>query len=164
MSFSENEQYVLALSKNKEFVSENEANLIYQKLVSEGNSSTFDYAFEKFLRAECPNCGKGGLFKFHLFGNLKHKECSSSWYISPVTYIGIQLKKSFKTGGNFAGGVADLDERDGKKPSVLGMIFSFVLGLVFRLSITIISIPIQIVFFLINKKSPPIITSENHNE
>jgi len=153
MNITSNQDYVFSLTKKADFVELKKASNIYQQLASEGNHSTFDYAFRKFLNDVCPNCGAEGYYRFHTFGSLHHPECNSSWYISPGKYTSIQLKKSFSAGGGFAGGAAYEDEKKGKKQGFFEFILLFLLGLIFRLAFAIISIPIQIILFLFNRQS-----------
>ena len=165
MELTKIQQIAFDLAKKNDFIPADESNEIFRRFVSEGNKSTFNYVFENFMENVCPNCGAKGLFKFHTFGNLKHSKCSCSWYISPGQYTSIQLKKSFRAGMDFGGhtmGSAVEDEKKGKKSSTfLGPLFAFIIGTIFRLIFAIISIPIQIIIYFINRKTIPALTEGN---
>lgn len=164
MRYTQTEEFVLSLAKNNDSVSLETVEDISSKLVQEGNESTFNYAFRKFIDAVCPNCAEAGLYKFHLFGRLRHNKCNNSWYISPGKYALIQLRKSAWGGVSFASGIASEDEKKGEKSSTLGWIFHFIVGFVFRITFTIISIPIQIILYLFNRPKAPIILEGKSNE
>lgn len=110
-------------------------------------------ALIKFVKSKCPNCGEEGMFKSHLFGKVKHPACNFEWYLSPGTYILNQLKKVFNSGMNLSTGIGDDQERKGEKQGFLGFIFHFLLGATFRLFFALLSIPIQIIIYLLNKKA-----------
>ncbi|GEM_PF-6523950 len=152
MGFSQLENELLQKTKNTDYFTLGEVENYKKQLEAEGNLKTFRYAFNKFIDEECPNCGVKGRFRYRIFGLLKHPQCSYSWYMKPSKYIILQLEKSFNAGESFAADLAYLAEKKGEKSSCLELIFSFIIGTLFRLVFAIISIPIQIILYLTNNK------------
>lgn len=151
MGLTATEKGVFTYFQNNDFVSLEVIDTFRNKLKEEGNSGILLLAIEKFVKEACPKCGTSGFYKHHFLGKLTHPDCGCSWYMSPGTYIGTQLKSVFRAGRDIGGDMAMDAEKKGEK-GIFEMLFGFIMGAAFRLPFAVIMIPIQSIVSLSQKK------------
>jgi tetratricopeptide (TPR) repeat protein len=150
MSISATQKQFYDYCTNNEFLDSPTIEEFKQRLQAEGNVNTVAFSLEKFVTETCPNCRASGAFKWHFLGKLQHPHCRASWYVSPGIYISKQLRATFTAGRDFAG--QSSSKSKGIEGFFLGLI-GFLLGVGFRIPITIAIIPIQAVVSLSQSKS-----------
>ncbi len=154
MAMTAKESQVFEYCEQSDFLSLERHREFQVALNAEGNAGTLSFATRGFVASSCPQCSEAGLFKHHFLGRLVHRPgCGRSWHVSPLIYMGIQLKSCFHTGLEMGYGMAEDDEKKGKG-GCLSTIFGFIFGLLLRLPFAILMIPIQTIVYFLQKKSP----------
>ena len=152
MGLTATQREVYAYCDKNDFVSADTIEEFKRRLEEENSVKTLSYALEKFVTGVCPKCGGAGAFKWHFLGKLRHPNCGWSWYVSPGTYIGAQLKGIFRTGMEIGGDVLADSEGKGESGGCLGAVFGFIMGVCFRLPFALLMMPIQAIVSLCQKK------------
>ena len=135
-----------------DFISKEKIADFQQRLNQEGNQNSLNYALEKFEPSICPKCKAEGAYKWHFLGKHTHPACKVSWYVDPGTYIIKSLKAIFKTGIEAGGEMGFTENKKGESGGWIGFIFGFLFGLIFRAMFAAITIPVQAVVSLTQKK------------
>lgn len=152
MAFTSTQRELYKYCDNNDFISSEMIEDFRQRLNQEGNLRTLSWTLEKFVKdTPCPKCNASGAFKHHFLGKLTHPACSCSWYVTPGTYIGTQLKSVFRAGRDIGGDMSLDAEKKGEK-GYAEMFFGFLMGVAIRLPFAVLMIPIQSIVSLAQKK------------
>lgn len=153
MSLTPTEREFYLYCDTNEFIPQSVIENFRRRLERENNLIALSVGLEKFRSDACPNCNAVGAYKWHFLGKLSHPDCGWSWYVGPGAYTGAQLKAVFRTGMNLsAEAYGDAEKKGEKAGGCLGAVFSFILGICFRLPFALIMIPIQAIVSLSQNK------------
>jgi hypothetical protein len=120
------------------------------------NPVAYTIGLHDFYEQSCPKCGAVGHFKGHLFGEVKHPDCETHWYVSPGSYIAHQIAAIYHSGVRAGASMKDDADRKGDKSGgCIYAVFGFVFVAVLRAALAVLLIPIQAIVSLTQAKSRP---------
>jgi hypothetical protein len=153
MGFTQKQKEVHTYCDQHDFIPGEVVEQFTRELEADGNLQTLAFALEDFLEGSCKKCTTVGMFKWHFLGRLQHPACNYSWYVTPGTYVGEQLRRSIRAGMDMGADMHEDTKKKGEPGGWLVAILGFVVGTAFRLTFAIISIPAQLIFSLSQPKT-----------
>lgn len=153
MAFTQTAKEFYHYCNTHEFIPPTVLEDFHERLEREDNLIVFSVGLEEFIMETCANCNTAGAYKWHFMGKLTHPDCGWFWYVNPGEYAKKQLGASFRAGMNIAAEAYSDAERKGEKGTgCVGAIFSFFIGLSFRLPFAIAMSLIQPIAYFTQKK------------
>jgi hypothetical protein len=141
------------LCSSSDFISAAAVDQYTGQLKATGNHAAIAVGLSDFSGETCAKCGAFGQFKIHFLGRLQHPDCGASFYIGPGAYMLFQLGQVFHTGIRAGGSMKDDADRKGDRSGgIINGIFGFLFVAVFRASLAVVLIPIQVVVSLTQSK------------